>query len=96
MTRQYLAGELSIRLGQLEAAAPDPGLADHVASLRRQGESVPLDCLPDVASRALALIDQLCLESLRQGDSAAFTHHVALGSELYDFANCSGLFEEED
>ena len=52
MTRQYLIGELSVRLEQLQAAAP--GSARDVADLRCQVETRPVTWLPAELARALA------------------------------------------
>jgi hypothetical protein len=45
MTQQYIAGELSLRLGQLQAMATDQERAREVARLRHEAETVPLAAL---------------------------------------------------
>jgi hypothetical protein len=77
MTRQYLIGELSVRLEQLQAttgrAAPD------VARLRAEVETGRLTGLAAATARAMALADELCWDSLSRGD-AAFAdqgHHLS-------------------
>lgn len=94
MTRQYVAGELSLRLGQLQAVATDQDRAREVARLRHESETVPLGALGSVAVRALGLADRLCLDSLGRGDFLAFSRQAAMCAELWEFGVCAGLFEE--
>ena len=94
MTQQYLAGELSLRLGQLQAAAASRGRAREVARLRREAETVPLAALGCVALRALELADGMCWGSLVRGDGAAFSRQAAICAELWEFAICADLLEE--
>lgn len=94
MTQQYLAGELSVLLAQLHAAAPDRRLAGDIAGLRREAETVPVTTLASVAARAMRLADVLCWESLSRGDTVAFCQQVAVSAELYEFGVCSGLLGE--
>jgi hypothetical protein len=93
MTQQYLAGELSLLLARLQAAANQPS-ARAVARLRREADTWPLAALASVAVRALALTDTLCWDSLEQGDTAAFTRQAAICAELRDFGICAGWLEE--
>jgi hypothetical protein len=94
MTRQYLAGELSLLLARLQAVATDQALVRDVAHLRHETESGPLAALDSVVVRALGLADGLCWDSLKRGDSAAFDRQAAVCAELCDFAICAGLLEE--
>jgi hypothetical protein len=83
MTRQYLIGELSVRLEQLQAttgrAAPD------VARLRTEVETGPLTGLAWATARAMALADELCWDSLARGDAAAFADQAKISAELRQF-----------
>jgi hypothetical protein len=94
MTQQYLAGELSVLLARLQAAATNQPAVGDVALLRRQAETGPVTALPSMVVRALALTDGLCWDSLERGDSAAFTCQAAICVELRDFGVCAGLLEE--
>jgi len=94
MTRQYLAGELSVLLGRLQALDPHRELAGGITRLRYEAETCPLPSLASVAVRALWLIDDLCRESLASGDAVAFSHEAAISAELYEFGVCAGLLEE--
>jgi hypothetical protein len=83
MTRQYLIGELSVRLEQLQAttgrAAPD------VARLRTEVETGPLTGLTWATARAMALADEQCWDSLSRGDAAAFADQAKISAELRQF-----------
>jgi hypothetical protein len=95
MTRQYVAGELSLRLGQLQAVATDQEHAREVARLRYEAETVPLAALGSVVARALGLADRLCWDSLGCGDALAFSRQAAICTELWEFGICARLCEED-
>jgi hypothetical protein len=94
MTQQYLAGELSMLLARLQAAATTKATVRDVAQLRREAETGPVTALPSLVVRALALTDRLCWDSLQRGDTAAFTCQAAICVELCDFGVCARLLEE--
>lgn len=94
MTQQYLAGELSVLLGRLQAVATNQVSVRDAAHLRRQAETSPLTALASVVVRALDLSDSLCWDSLQQGDAAAFSCQAAVCAELCDFGVCAGFLEE--
>lgn len=94
MTRRYLAGELSLMLGQLEAAVSDPEGAQEVAWLRHEAETVPVSDLGCVVSRALAATDEICLDSLERGNWAVFISQATICSELWEFGVCAGLLPD--
>ena len=95
MTQQYIAGELSLRLGQLQAVATDQERAREVGRLRYEVETVPLAKLGSVVVRALGLADRLCWDSLQCGDALAFGRQAAICAELWEFGICARLFEED-
>ncbi len=95
MTQEYLIGELSVRLGQLQAAAQHAASRD-VADLRREVETRPAAWLAAEVTRALALADQLCWDSLSDGDIAAFSRQSAIGADLRLFGACARLIDDED
>jgi hypothetical protein len=95
MTQQYIAGELSLRLGQLQAMATDQERAREVARLRHEAETVPLAALGSVLVRALGVADRLCWDSLGCGDTVAFSRQAASCAELWEFGICASLFEED-
>ncbi|SRR6266567_469288 len=94
MTQQYLIGELSVRLEQLQAAA-SRAAARRVACLRREVESRPLDGLPSAAARALALAVDMCWDSVSQGDIPAFARQAEISAELRQFSVCARLLDED-
>jgi hypothetical protein len=94
MTRQYLAGELSVLLAQLEGLATSHTGACSAALLRREAETLPPAALGPVAVRALRLIDEFCWCSLAGGDIALFVRQTDLGARLFEFGVCAGLFDE--
>jgi hypothetical protein len=94
MTQQYLLGELSLILGELQAVATNESAVRKVVRLRQEAETGPLGALASVTGRALELTDGWCWDSLMRGDSMAFARQSAICSELWEFAICSGLAEE--
>ena len=95
MTRQYVAGELSVLLAHLQAVTTTDAARRDAWSLRHAAETVPIPALGLVTARALALTEGLCWESLSRGDMAAFTRQAAVCAELHDFGVCAGLLEED-
>jgi hypothetical protein len=95
MTRQYVVGELSLRLGELQAAATDRERASEVARLRYEAERVPRGALGSVVVRALGLADRLCWDSLECGDASAFGRQAAICADLWQFGICACLVEED-
>jgi hypothetical protein len=94
MTQQYLAGELSLLLGELQAAMTDEALAAEVAGLRRRAETGRRPALASTARRGLEVADLACWDSLARGDAAAFSRRAAVGAELWEFGVCARLLEE--
>lgn len=92
MNQEYLVGELSARLEQLQREADQPAAGD-VARLRNQVETGPLAVLPSATVRALALADGLCWDSLSRGDTGAFARQAAIAADLRLFGICAGLLE---
>ena len=94
MTRQYVAGELSVLLAHLQAVATTEAARRDAWSLRHSAETEPIQALGSVTVRALALTDGLCWESLNRGDLAAFTRQAKVCAELHEFGVCAGLLKE--
>lgn len=90
MTQEYLIGELSVRLEQLQAAATCEAVRD-VTRLRWQVETGSPAGLASAARRALALADVLCWESLSRGDVAAFARQAKVSADLRQFGVCARL-----
>jgi len=94
MTRQYLAGELSVLLAHVQAVTTTEAAGRDAWSLRNAAETEPIPALGSVTEGALALTERLCWDSLNRGDAAAFTRQAAVCAELHDFGVCAGLLEE--
>ena len=67
MTQQYLAGELSVLLGRVQAITTTEAGGREVWSLRVAAETGPIQRLGWVTVRALALTDRLCWDLLNHG-----------------------------
>lgn len=93
MTRHYLAGDLSLLLGRLQELTPDPARAQQVARLRHETETNAPEELGSVAHRALTLTDDMCWDSLTQGDISAFGRRAELSGDLYEFGVCGELLD---
>jgi len=91
MTQQYLVGELSLLIAQLQAATSNQAYAGAAARLREEEETLPVTALPAVVTRALDLTDASCWDSLSRGDTTAFARQVAIGTQLFEFGVCAGL-----
>ncbi len=94
MTRQYVAGELSVLLAHVQAVTITEAAARDAWSLRKAAETEPIPALASVTVRALALTEGLCWDSLNRGDTAAFNRQAAVCAELHEFGLCSGLLKE--
>jgi hypothetical protein len=93
VTRQYLIGELSVRLEQLQAVATS-GTAKDVVCLRHEVEGGPPNALAPAAARAIALADSLCWESLAAGDTSTFCRQAAVSADLHLFGVCARLLDD--
>jgi hypothetical protein len=94
MTRQYVAGELSVLLEHLQAVTTTEASGRDAWSLRHAAETEPIAALVPVTLRALALTERLCWDSLNRGDTAAFLRQAAVSAELHDFGVYACLLEE--
>jgi len=94
MTRQYLVGELSLILGELQAAEMNEAAVRDVARLRREAETTSPVTLGPVVTQAVELIDRVCWDSLTRGEAATFIREVAICAELWEFGVCAGFLEE--
>jgi len=95
MTRQYVIGELSLILEELQAAATNEAAVREVARLRQEVETTPPAALAPIVARAVELTDGVCWNSLARGETAAFVREAAICAELWEFGVCAGLLEED-
>ena len=93
VTRQYLSGELSLRLGDLESVADRPEQRQLAAQLRRDAERLPTSCLGDLVWQGLRLGDEACRVALEQGAWHEFLHRIGVCSALFEFGLCSCLID---
>jgi hypothetical protein len=93
MTQQYIIGQFSALLGDLQ---PPPGecLAESVHDLRREVESCPLALLPALAREALCLSDVICWAALERGDASGFGRYAKVAVALGEFTDSAGLLRE--
>ena len=95
MTEQYIIGELSLWLAQLQATAPDEASATGFARLRMETEAAPFEALPSMTLRALHLMRGLCRDSLARGDLRTLSHQATMAAKLREFAVAASLLVED-
>ena len=91
MTQQYIVGQLSSLLSELESVRGE--WRGDVRELRRDVESSPLTRLPELARRALNLIDMICWADLEDGDTRGLTRHARTALALHEFADSARLLQ---
>jgi hypothetical protein len=89
VTQQYIVGEFSVLLSELEVAAG--GGAGAVRDLRWEVEHSPVGLLAGLARRSLEVTDGLCWSALEQGDVAGFRACSWMAVALAAFARNAGL-----
>ena len=83
MTQQYVVGEFSLLLAELQPAPA--GWMAAVHDLRREVESSPLPVLSQLAHEALDLTDVICLAALEEGDVSGFRRYARIAVALGEF-----------
>ena len=93
MTQQYLIGQLSTLLEELQ---PPPGemLAGDVRGLRQEVEHSGVQMLPVLAREAIVLGDVICWVALERGDSDGFRRYASAVVALGDFTENACLRPE--
>ena len=94
MTQQYIIGELTLRLMQLQASAPTCESASEFERLRLQTETASFEALPYMAMHALDLVRSLCRDSLVRGDLRALTYQASMAADLREFAVSASLLAD--
>ena len=89
MTQQYVVGEFSLLLAELQPAPA--GWMAAVHDLRRDVESSPLPVLSQLAHEALDLTDVICLAALEEGDVGGFRRCARIAVALGEFTANAGL-----
>ncbi len=95
MTWHYIAGELSLLLGELQEVTSDEMFSLEISNLRKEVEVEPLSVLVHIAARSLALANDMCAISLARGDSVNFTRQLLICNELWCFGVSAGLFIDD-
>lgn len=95
MTQQYLVGELSLILGELQAATTTEAAVREVARLRQEAETTRPAALAPVLKHAVNLTNRVCWDTLKRGDVATFVRELAISAELWELGVCAGLLEED-
>ena len=90
MTQQYILGEFSSLLAELQPA-PTCLLDDAVRDLRRGVEVSPLQMLPALAQEAMGLTDMICWSALDQGNVGGFCRYACTSVALRDFTVSASL-----
>ena len=92
VTQQYLAGELSSLLGELQST-PSEQLGA-IRELRRRIECCPPQLLPPLAREAINLVDVTCWAALEQGEVGAFCDCARTAVALGEFTDNARLLGE--
>lgn len=90
VTQQYLNGELSLHLGEIDDE-PDYAVGAALAALRHRVEEASVTELPALATEALDVVDAACWAALTHGDLASFERECRTCARLHEFATCAGL-----
>lgn len=94
MTQEYLIGELSVRLERLQATAAR-NTCGGLARLRDEVETGTPGSLVSATVRALTLADDLCWQSLSEGDTGAFVRQALVCADLRLFGICAHLLTDD-
>ncbi len=94
MTQQYLVGQLSVLLENVQAVATTEAAERDAWWLRQAVETGSVQALGGMTVRALSLTERLCWDSLNRGDTAAFTQQAAAAAALREFGVCAGLLRD--
>ena len=90
VTQQYLVGELSVLVGELQRAAPRT-LRATTDVVRHRVESSAPDELGLLVRSVIAEADRLCWLSLGSGDLGAFAEQAEAAAALGAFAHAARL-----
>lgn len=88
VTQQYLVGELSVLVGELQRATPRT-LRAATDAVRHRVESSAPDELGPLVREVIAEADRLCWSSLGRGDLGAFAEQAEAAASLGAFAHAA-------
>lgn len=89
MTQQYVIGQLSTLLEELEPACHE--WLGAVRDLRQDIETSPLHMLPQRVREAMSLADSICWSALERGDVGDFRRNARTAVALHEFSASAGL-----
>lgn len=89
MTQQYIVGQFSILLEELQSSSdPWPKL---VGKLRQEVESSPPSALPGLAAETIDLAETICWSALEQGEVSLFYRCAKTAAALAIFIDAAHL-----
>lgn len=94
MTQQYLVGEFSCILGELQSLVPDGLTAREIAYLRLEAETTPPRALAPLVGRAVALANRVGGDALATGAAVPFIRALAICAELRALGVCAGYLPD--
>ena len=92
MTQQYIVGQFSVLLGDLQPSSGEWLAA--VRKLRSEVESCPYSMLPRLAQEAIGLSDLICWSALEQGDLDSFCGCARSAAALGEFIDNARLLPD--
>jgi hypothetical protein len=92
LTQQYIVGQFSVLLEELQSAAGEWLAA--VREVRGEVESCSVSMLPRLAQQALGLIDLICWSALERGDGEGFCGCARRAAALGEFIDNARLLQE--
>lgn len=93
MTQQYLIGQFSMLLEELQPSDGDRFTAA-IHDLRVEVERSPVRMLPELAREAMTLSDMICWSALERGDTLGFSRGAKAAVALDEFTHAAGLLPE--
>jgi hypothetical protein len=94
MTQQYLVGEFSSILGELQTLVSNGPAARAIARLRLEAEATPPWALAPLVGRAVALANRVAEEALTTGSAGPFIRALAICAELRVLGVCAGFLAD--
>jgi hypothetical protein len=95
MTQQYLIGQFSVLLEDLQPSTGD-SFAAAVHDLRKEVERSSVPMLPTLACEAMVLSDRICWGALERLDASGFCRYVKAAVALGEFTDAAGLVSGSD
>jgi hypothetical protein len=94
MTQQYIVGEFSVLLAELQPVPSSASLSGAVGNLRHEVEFGSLSMLSRRAGEATTLADMICWAALEEGDVDGFRRCADAAITLREFAVSANLLPD--